>query len=79
MSDVAFSGSSGGSLVAVTLSTGIPVESLVERVLSCRDICAMKLWKLLPCAEQALDEYLPKDAHTKCSGRLQVLLTKVSR
>eukprot|EP01127_Copromyxa_protea_P024612 TRINITY_DN9790_c0_g1_i1.p1 TRINITY_DN9790_c0_g1~~TRINITY_DN9790_c0_g1_i1.p1 ORF type:complete len:640 (-),score=79.39 TRINITY_DN9790_c0_g1_i1:13-1932(-) len=76
--DVAFSGSSGGALVAATLATGSSLSMMINRVVSCRDECAFKLWKLLPAAERALDECLMSDAHVKCSGRLQVLLTKAS-
>jgi hypothetical protein len=50
---------------------------MVERVLDCRDECAFRLWRLLPCTERALDDSLPNDAHLSSNGRLQVLLTKV--
>ena len=52
---------------------------MTERVISVRDECAFKIWKLLPAAEKALDDYLTEESHFKCSGKMQVLLTKVSR
>ena len=48
---VAFSGSSGGALVACALTTGIDIEQLTTFVIGCHAECQFNPWRMLPCAE----------------------------
>lgn len=75
-----FSGSSGGALVACTLSTGIDAEKLARHVVMTDwPIAGRNPFRLLHQCELALDQFLPRDAHETSSSVLRVLLTKVSR
>ena len=73
----AFSGSSGGALVAAALCADVDIAELASFVIDCRDECRFNPWRMFACAEQALDRFLPCDAHLNSQGRLRVLLTRV--
>ena len=73
----AFSGSSGGALVAASLCTELPIGTLAAHVISRQSECEFNPWRMLPCAEEAMARFLPPDAHVRCTGRLRVLLTRV--
>eukprot|EP00928_Gymnodinium_smaydae_P049293 TRINITY_DN33075_c0_g1_i1.p1 TRINITY_DN33075_c0_g1~~TRINITY_DN33075_c0_g1_i1.p1 ORF type:complete len:714 (+),score=62.25 TRINITY_DN33075_c0_g1_i1:199-2142(+) len=75
---VAFSGASGGALVAATLGSGINVRDLFEYVLSRHDACRRNPFKIFPALEDALDKFLPENAAKSLSGRVRILLTRVS-
>ena len=45
---VAFSGSSGGALVAAALCTGIDIGDLTETVISCHRECQFNPFRMLP-------------------------------
>ena len=76
---IGYSGSSGGSLVAGTLSAGINAEVLATWVIdNAFPVAGRKPYLLLGQCEQALDLFLPDDAHRTSSDVLRVLLTKVS-
>ena len=74
---VAFSGSSGGALVAASLCTGLDVEALTQFVIDCQPECEFNPWRMLPCAEEALRLYLPDRAHERAQNRLRVLVTRI--
>jgi hypothetical protein len=76
-STIAFSGSSGGSLVAACLCLGVPINDISMHVIACQPQCQRSPWNMLPCAERAMDVFIPSDAHKPCSGRLRVLLTRI--
>ncbi|CAK9108180.1 Elongation of very long chain fatty acids protein 7 (3-keto acyl-CoA synthase Elovl7) (ELOVL fatty acid elongase 7) (ELOVL FA elongase 7) (Very long chain 3-ketoacyl-CoA synthase 7) (Very long chain 3-oxoacyl-CoA synthase 7) [Durusdinium trenchii] len=73
-----FSGSSGGALVAATLATGLNVRECMEMVLKKQPECMYNPFRVFPAAEDVLHKVLPDNAHESLSGRLRVLLTRVS-
>ncbi len=75
--NVAFSGSSGGALVAAALCLGVNIDELTHFIVSCAPECRFNPWKMLPCCDEAIAAFLPPDAHTASRGRLRVLLTRV--
>jgi elongation of very long chain fatty acids protein 4 len=74
---IAFSGSSGGSLVAGALGSGINVHHLFEYVLELRDWAKWNPFKIFPALESALVKFLPSNCARSLSGRVRVLLTRV--
>lgn len=74
---VAFSGSSGGALVACALCTGINIEELARFVISCQPECEFNPWRMLPCADEAIALFLPEDSYLDAQDRLRVLLTRI--
>jgi len=74
---LAFSGSSGGSLVAGALGSGINVAELFDYVLTWRDYCKRNPVRLFRALQFALNKYLPKDCDRSMSGRVRVLLSRV--
>ncbi len=75
--ELAFSGSSGGALVACALCTGISIAELACYVVDQQPECKFNPWRMLPCAEAAVDRFLPERAAEMAEGRLRVLLTRV--
>lgn len=75
---LAFSGSSGGSLVAGALGSAINISDLFEYVLSQREFCKRNPFRIFKALEGALDKFLPENAANCLSGRVRVLLTRVS-
>ena len=75
--ELSFSGSSGGALVACALCTGISIEELARYVIDRYPECRFNPWRMLPCAESAMERFLPEDAALLAEGRLRVLLTRV--
>ncbi|CAE8735467.1 unnamed protein product, partial [Polarella glacialis] len=75
---LAFSGSSGGALVAGCLGTCIDVRQLFEYVLSQRTFCGWRPIRMMTCVESALEKFLPENAGQSMSGRVRVLLTRIS-
>eukprot|EP00930_Biecheleria_cincta_P090514 TRINITY_DN79906_c0_g1_i1.p1 TRINITY_DN79906_c0_g1~~TRINITY_DN79906_c0_g1_i1.p1 ORF type:complete len:693 (+),score=49.87 TRINITY_DN79906_c0_g1_i1:52-2130(+) len=75
---LAFSGSSGGSLVAGALGSGIEIRKLFEYVMTKHPICRWNPVRLFPALEDALDKFLPENAADSLTGRVRVLLTRVS-
>jgi len=78
LEEVGFSGSSGGSLVAATICSGVDVNKMSAYVVSCRDACKYNPWMMLPSADKAIETYLPPEAHITLSNRVRILLTRVS-
>jgi hypothetical protein len=75
--DVAFSGSSGGALVACALCCGIDIDTMTEHIIeTCQPQCIFNPWKMLPCADEALRIFLPTYACKSVSNRLRVLVTR---
>lgn len=75
---VAFSGSSGGALVAGALATGIKIRDLFEFVLGQHAECRRSPHLMFPAVERAMDKFLPRNAAPSMSGRVRVLLTRIS-
>ena len=73
---VAFSGSSGGALVAAALCGGVDIEELTKFVVSRQPECEFNPWRMLPCADEAIAAYLPKSVRP-FNHRLRVLLTRI--
>jgi len=75
---LAFSGSSGGALVAATLACGINARSIMEEVVDHFPSCQTNPFRMFHVGELVLDHHLrDSDAHQKANGMLRVLLTKV--
>ena len=66
---VAFSGSSGGALVAAALAGGIDIEQLAHHVIGCHGRCRFNPFRMLPAAEEAIAKYMPPDGHLMANGR----------
>lgn len=75
--DFAFSGSSGGALVAAALATGIDLHELAKFVIGCQEECKYNPWRMFPCTERALHRFIGSGAHEQANGRLRVLLTRI--
>ncbi|CAJ1365310.1 unnamed protein product [Effrenium voratum] len=76
--NLSFSGSSGGALVATVLGTGLQPSDVFEMVLRKQPACAYNPFKMLPAVEEVLSEALPANSHQTLSGRVRILLTRVS-
>jgi hypothetical protein len=74
---VAFSGSSGGALVAAALCGGIEIAELTRFVISCQPECQFNPWRMLPCADEAIATFLPDGMH-RYNHRLRVLVTRIT-
>ena len=75
-------GCSGGALVAGTIASGVStkfaagaMQNIVDGVLQAGGIFRTDLLSLV---RSALNEVLPDDAHSRCSGRLMVCVTDAS-
>mmetsp|Transcript_2418 Transcript_2418/g.6928 ORF Transcript_2418/g.6928 Transcript_2418/m.6928 type:complete len:269 (-) Transcript_2418:1160-1966(-) len=75
--DFAFSGSSGGALVAAALATNVDIYELATFVINCHEECQYNPWRMFPCTEEALHKFISRGAHTLANGRLRVLLTRI--
>lgn len=76
--EVAFSGSSGGSLTAVGLAAQVNMSDLKNYVVQkCWPRIRPCFWRVLQCVEDAMDDNLPDDAHILCEKKVQMLATKV--
>uniref|UniRef100_A0A7S2X7T1 PNPLA domain-containing protein n=1 Tax=Lotharella oceanica TaxID=641309 RepID=A0A7S2X7T1_9EUKA len=73
----AFSGSSGGALVAASLCADLSIDELVKHVISCQPRCEFNPWQMLPCAEEAMHRFRRPDFYKSFSGRLSVLVTRI--
>lgn len=71
------SGASGGSLVGACLICKVDCLKMAEYVVKCREICKLNVFKLLPCVERAMEDFLPPSSAEACSNRLLILATKV--
>lgn len=74
---VAFSGSSGGSLISCVLGAGTKVEDVFEYILSQQPECRRNPLYMFPAVEKALRKFQYKGAHKRLTGRVRVLLTRV--
>jgi len=77
-SNLTFSGSSGGALVAAALSMGMPPSEVFESVLSKHPECKYNPFRMLPAVEHVVRSSLPANAYLSLSGRFRVLLTRLS-
>ncbi|CAK9065872.1 unnamed protein product [Durusdinium trenchii] len=76
--NLSFSGSSGGALVATALGTGLNVRDVFEMVVAKQPECKYNPFAMLPAAEDVLQKAMPDNAHKSLSGRVRILLTRVS-
>ena len=74
---VAFSGSSGGALVAAALCGHVDIEALTRFVIDCQPECEFNPWRMLPCADEAIATFLPDEVGDTYNYRLRVLVTRV--
>lgn len=75
----AFSGSSGGALVAASCAAGFNMTDVKESILSHFHKCQRNPLLMFHVGELVLDKFLrDTDAHVRCTGVCRVLLTKVS-
>jgi len=76
--ELAFSGASGGALVAGALSTGIMPTDVADYAIESAPACTWSLTNTFKSLDNCLDKFLPKDATDKVSGqkRLRVLMTQ---
>lgn len=79
MDDFAFSGSSGGALVAAVLACELDAVEAKDMALADFPLCQRNPFMMFKIGEKLLDHYLrDTELHDRCNGRLRVLLTKVS-
>lgn len=76
--DLAFAGSSGGALVAAALATGIDIRDLFEFVMEQHGPCRRNPYRMFQAVEDAMNKFLPKNCAKSMSGRVRVLLTRIS-
>jgi len=74
---VAFSGSSGGSLVSCVLAAGTNIKDVFEYVLEWHPACRKNPLKMFTAVQRALEKYQYPGAPARLTGRLRVLLTRV--
>lgn len=75
---LAFSGASGGALVAGALASGIRIRDLYEFVLEQHPRCRYRPWLLFGAVEQAMHKFLPANCAKSMSGRVRILLTRIA-
>mmetsp|Transcript_12746 Transcript_12746/g.36149 ORF Transcript_12746/g.36149 Transcript_12746/m.36149 type:complete len:787 (+) Transcript_12746:58-2418(+) len=76
--DLIFSGSSGGALAACALSVGLDPAQVFEMVLAKHAECRFNPFRMLPAAEDILRRCLPGNCGRSMTGRVRVVLTRVS-
>uniref|UniRef100_A0A7S0B7Z5 PNPLA domain-containing protein n=1 Tax=Pyrodinium bahamense TaxID=73915 RepID=A0A7S0B7Z5_9DINO len=76
--DLTFSGSSGGALAATALSVGTDPATVFEHVLEKHPECQCNPFRMLPAVEDVLRKTLPDNAWRSCTGRMRVVLTRMS-
>jgi hypothetical protein len=74
---VAFSGSSGGALVGATLALGNSIEELARHIIERQPECEFNPWRMLPCAEAALAQYITGGCYRRMRSKMRVLVTRV--
>lgn len=74
---VAFSGSSGGALIASVTSAGINVRAVFEFILTKYPECRRNPTRMFPAVEEALRQFIYDGACDVVCNRLRVLLTRV--
>ena len=77
--EFAFSGSSGGGLVACCLSLGMDLNAVVDDVtVEVHQRCRHKPWRIPGEVTMVLERRVPPDAHVRASdGRLRILMTRL--
>eukprot|EP00397_Hematodinium_sp_SG-2012_P034047 GEMP01036467.1.p1 GENE.GEMP01036467.1~~GEMP01036467.1.p1 ORF type:complete len:639 (+),score=105.63 GEMP01036467.1:69-1919(+) len=75
---VAYSGSSGGGLVACALCAKVDISDLCKFVISCRGRCRVKVWEVPRCAIDALTLFLKEENYQHVKTNLKILATRVS-
>lgn len=76
--DLTVSGSSGGALAACCLSIGLDPADVVEMVLEKHGECRYNPFNMLPAVEDVLENCLPSNCAKSMTGRMRVVLTRVS-
>eukprot|EP00931_Biecheleriopsis_adriatica_P067181 TRINITY_DN41369_c0_g1_i1.p1 TRINITY_DN41369_c0_g1~~TRINITY_DN41369_c0_g1_i1.p1 ORF type:complete len:738 (+),score=99.49 TRINITY_DN41369_c0_g1_i1:196-2214(+) len=77
-SNLTFSGSSGGALVAAVLSMGMEPSAVFEMVLEKREECKYNPFRMLPAVEDILHRAMPDNGYQSLTSRFRVLLTRMS-
>eukprot|EP00928_Gymnodinium_smaydae_P022384 TRINITY_DN18823_c0_g2_i2.p1 TRINITY_DN18823_c0_g2~~TRINITY_DN18823_c0_g2_i2.p1 ORF type:complete len:728 (-),score=42.29 TRINITY_DN18823_c0_g2_i2:73-2208(-) len=75
---VAFSGSSGGSLISVVLGSGTDPREVFKYMLQQYPLCRRNFTEMFPAVERALRKFQYAGAHRRLSGHIRVLLTRVT-
>mmetsp|Transcript_41901 Transcript_41901/g.89950 ORF Transcript_41901/g.89950 Transcript_41901/m.89950 type:complete len:769 (+) Transcript_41901:188-2494(+) len=75
---IAFSGSSGGSLVSCVLGAGTRVNDVFEYILEQFPFCRRNPLEMFPAVERALKKFQYEGAHKRLCGRVRILLTRVT-
>jgi len=86
---VAYSGVSGGALVALWSCLNAEfghmsndehryaIPNAMHEIISRRSRCIPRIWDILKLVDEVLDEYVTEDAHIVASGRIRVMATRV--
>lgn len=77
--EVAFSGSSGGSLIGCVLACGQKVRDVFDFILEEQPRCRRNPTEMFPAVERALRHFQFEGAYLRANGRMRVLLTRISR
>ncbi|CAJ1424931.1 unnamed protein product [Effrenium voratum] len=77
--EVAFSGSSGGSLIACVLACGQKVRDVFEFIVSEQPVCRRNPTEMFPAVERALRHFQFEGAYLRMQSRMRVLLTRITR
>lgn len=75
--EVAFSGSSGGSLIACVLACGNNVRDVFDFIVEQQPLCKRNPVEMFPAVERALRKFQFEGAYLRLIGRMRVLLTRV--
>ncbi|CAE8592048.1 unnamed protein product, partial [Polarella glacialis] len=75
---IAFSGSSGGALIAAVLGAGTHIPDVFQFFLEQHAECLENPCRMFPAVDRALRKFQYPGAHKFLSGRVRVLLTRVS-
>eukprot|EP00434_Breviolum_minutum_P009508 symbB.v1.2.008371.t1/scaffold521.1/size192847/3 len=77
--EVAFSGSSGGSLIACVLACGQKVRDVFDFIVEQQPLCRRNPTEMFPAVERALRHFQFEGAYRRANGRMRVLLTRITR
>lgn len=77
--EVAFSGSSGGSLIACVLACGQKVRDVFDFIVEQQPLCRRNPTEMFPAVERALRHFQFEGAYLRANGRMRVLLTRITR
>lgn len=77
--EIAWSGSSGGAIVACGMAQGLDVPAVLDSVMHRTwDRAAKKPWLIPEEVQYTLETFVPENGHELASNKLRVLLTRLS-